>query len=140
MECSRARYITSLLEQQHQQYYGSYNDYGNGNEYYEEPHYYGHYSSGGVDPQEVKYIEMELRRRNPDLLDKLKFAMSDRQYGTLLKELGKGAFFTAAILGAPFIMAPLVGAHAVYASRQKQIQRRDMGIKPRYHLRPDDIY
>ena len=134
---TRATHIRSLLEEYYDNPYqpydsGSTYNYG----YREEPSHSGNY----MDPRRIRSLEMQLRRKNPDLLDKLKFAMSDSDYGTLLKELAKGAFWSAAILGMPYLMGPLVAAHAVYASRQKQIERRNMGIKPRYHLRPDDEY
>lgn len=134
---TRSNRIRSLLEEYYDHPYQSYDsgstyNYG----YREEPTR----SGTSMDPRRIRSIEMQLRRKNPDLLDKLKFAMSDRDYSTLIKELAKGAFWSAAILGAPYLMGPLVAAHAVYASRQKQIERRNMGIKPRYHLEPDDEY
>ncbi len=143
MKRSRAQKVSSLFSQE-EQYSYSPHYYSHGGEYPpqhyyqrevpEQNHEYEQYT-----PEELKQLEYELRRKNPDLLDKLRFAMSDRQYGVLLGQLAKGAFYGAAIIGAPYIV-PLLAAGAITHSRAKQIERRDMGIKPRYHLRPGDSY
>lgn len=93
-----------------------------------------------MDPHDLQKLEWELRRRNPDLLDKLRFAMGDRQYGVLAGQIARGAFWAGAIYSMPFLVGPLIAARAIQRSRLKQISRRDLGIKPRYHLRPDDRY
>jgi oligoendopeptidase F len=85
---------------------------------------------------------MELRRKNPDTLDKLKFSMSDKKYGKLLALLAKGALIAAAVYAYPYVWGPLFAVGFYAKSRQKNIERRDQGLKPRwYHdIRPDDKY
>lgn len=92
------------------------------------------------EPDHLKSLQYGLRRHNPDLLDSLRFAMEDRQYKVLLKQLAKGAFWSASIYAAPFLIGPLIAGRAIIRSRLKQIERRDIGIRPRYPLRPDDRY
>jgi hypothetical protein len=136
---TRADYIRSLFSTTTNEnhflvppYYGGGNDFAG--------YAPGEEEEEGMDPQELHRLEYELRRRNPDLLDKLRFAMGDHNYGVLLGQLAKGAFFGAAIYAMPFIAGPAVAVRAIQRSRLKQISRRDMGIKPRYPLRPDDRY
>ena len=154
---TRAQYIRSLFPQDEHQgsdyYYPSYPTYpsppSSHHSYYGEyPQQYGGSDYGreeevGGDPREAKYLEMELRRKNPDLLDKLRFAMTDKQYGKLVALLAKGAFFGAAMYGLPFLAVPF-GIGALVNSRQKQLSRQQMGLKPRYQfihkLRPEDRY
>lgn len=98
------------------------------------------YDENEIDPAVLRQIEYELRRKNPDLIDKIRFAMDDRQYGVFAHLLARGIFWGAAIYASPLIIGPLITGRAIARSRLKQIDRRNMGIKPRYHLRPDDTY
>jgi hypothetical protein len=108
--------------------------------------YYPNYNGGDdegdeeMSPQEIKAMELELRRQNPDLLDKIRFAFKDRKYGTLFGQALKAAFYGAGIITNPHIVIPLAALQAITRSRKKQVQRRDAGIKPRYHIRPEDTY
>ena len=90
--------------------------------------------------RQTKEVEDQLKRQNPDLLDSLRFAMDDYDYITLMKYIAKGAFWAAAIYASPFLVGPLIAGRAIANSRLKQIERRNMGIKPRYPLRPTDTY
>jgi hypothetical protein len=151
---SRAQTIrVAVEEQQHQReeysphsYPAPYTGYAGNDPYaFSTPHY-PEESEETVDaPQDQEShvthtLEYELRRKNPDLLDQIRFAMSDKQYSVFAKLLARGVFWGAAIYAAPFIVGPLIAGRAIARSRLKQIARRDAGIKPRYHLRPDDRY
>lgn len=129
-------YPQQLSQPQQQQYNGYSNNYpyGNNNDDYEED------GEGEMSPQEIKALELELRRQNPDLLDKIRFAFKDRKYGTLFGQALKAAFYGAGIVAAPHIVLPMAAVQAISRSRKKQVQRRDMGIRPRYHIRPGDTY
>jgi hypothetical protein len=70
--------------------------------------------------KELKELEIELRRENPDLLDELRFAMSDKSYGVLLKHLARGAFWAAAIYAQPYIVGPLIGLRAWLRHKDKR--------------------
>ncbi len=129
----------SYHHQHHQQdYYGDRNYIGSGEDEIDNEEEHGQRDDKSY--AHLKHVEYELRRKNPDLLDKIRFAMDDKQYGVFVKLLAQGAFWGAAMYAVPLLMIPIVTARAIGHSRLKQISRRDMGIPPRYHLRPDDTY
>lgn len=148
MTNNRAQYILSLLlredynhdaflalANQQSQQYQQFNPYSQQFQQQQPPQ-----QKYALSWRQTKELEDQLKRQDPDLLDQLRFAMDDRDYGTLVRKLAQGAFWAAAIYASPFLVGPLIVGRAIARSRLKQIERRSKGIQPRYHLRPTDTY
>lgn len=165
MTNNRAQHIRSLFPQSEQHPYSSYSShYPSSSASYSQQQYHNYSSSPSyysgfgdydshyiqqevpqyMDPEELRYLEDEFRKKNPSTLKKLQKSMSKKQYMRLTGMIAKGALTAAALYGFPFIAGVGLGIGLLAKSRAKQIARRDAGLQPKHQwfhgIRDTDTY
>ena len=87
------------------------------NGYQEEPEY--------SEKDHLHSLAHEFEEQNPTLLRQLKSAMSNKEYGFLLKQLAKGAFWGAALFANPIVISSGIALQQLYRAGERQKRKEE---------------